>query len=113
MIFGINTTRAISKLAQISLDQRLVKLRLNNFEISLVVFMPNIITTLLQIMLLSKQIENWIIMLWITFQTTLLVFRRQLMKICISAGLTVVCETKRNEMERNEMKICSLRKENL
>ena len=58
MIFGINTTRAISKLAQISLDQRLVKLRLNNFEISLVVFMPNIITTLLQIMLLSTQIEN-------------------------------------------------------
>ena len=33
-------------------------------------------------------------------------------------GLTVVCETKRNEtkrneMERNKMKICSLRNENL
>ena len=35
MIFGINTTRDISKLSQISY---------NNFEISLVVFMPNITT---------------------------------------------------------------------
>ena len=33
MIFGINTTRGISKLSQITS---------NNFEISLVVFMPNI-----------------------------------------------------------------------
>ena len=33
MIFGINTTRDISKLSQITY---------NNFEISLVVFMPNI-----------------------------------------------------------------------
>ena len=36
MIFGINTTRDISKLPQITY---------NNFEISLVVFMPNITTT--------------------------------------------------------------------
>ena len=35
MIFGINTTRDISKLSQITY---------NNFEISLVVFMPNIAT---------------------------------------------------------------------
>ena len=35
MIFGINTTRDISKLSQITY---------NNFEISLVVFMPNITT---------------------------------------------------------------------
>ena len=33
MIFGINTTRDISKLSQITC---------NNFELSLVVFMPNI-----------------------------------------------------------------------
>ena len=39
MIFGINTTRDISKLSQIS---RAVTY--NNFEISLVVFMPNITT---------------------------------------------------------------------
>ena len=37
MIFGINTTYDISKLSQISITY-------NNFEISLVVFMPNIIT---------------------------------------------------------------------
>ena len=35
MIFGVNTTRDISKLSQITY---------NNFEISLVVFMPNITT---------------------------------------------------------------------
>ena len=35
MIFGKNATRDISKLSQISLD---------NFEISLVLFMPNITT---------------------------------------------------------------------
>ena len=35
VIFGINTTRDISKLSQIMY---------NNFEISLVVFMPNITT---------------------------------------------------------------------
>ena len=35
MIFGINTTRDISKLSQITY---------NNFEISLVVFLPNITT---------------------------------------------------------------------
>ena len=35
MIFGLNTTCDISKLSQITY---------NNFEISLVVFMPNIIT---------------------------------------------------------------------
>ena len=35
MIFGINTTRDISKLSQITY---------NNFEISLVVFIPNITT---------------------------------------------------------------------
>ena len=39
MIFGINTTRDISKLSQISLS-----ITYNNFEISLVVFMPNITT---------------------------------------------------------------------
>ena len=36
--------RASSCLSQISLAYRLVKLRHNNFEISLVVFMPNITT---------------------------------------------------------------------
>ena len=36
-VVGINTTRDISKLSQISLAY-------NNFEISLVVFMPNITT---------------------------------------------------------------------
>ena len=44
MIFSINTTRDISKLSKISLAQRLVKLRMTMFEISLVVFMPNITT---------------------------------------------------------------------
>ena len=39
MIFGKNTTRGISKLSQISLA-----ITYNNFEISLVVFMPNITT---------------------------------------------------------------------
>ena len=39
MIFGINTDRDISKLSQISLE-----ITYNNFEISLVVFMPNITT---------------------------------------------------------------------
>ena len=41
MIFGINTTLDISKLPQISLE-----ITYNNFEISLVVFMPNITTNL-------------------------------------------------------------------
>ena len=44
MIFGINTAHDISKLPQISLAYRLVKLHITNFEISLVVFMPNITT---------------------------------------------------------------------
>ena len=43
MIFGINTTRDISKLSQISLAQRLVKLRVTILK-SLVVFMPNMTT---------------------------------------------------------------------
>ena len=38
-MFGINTTRDISKLPQISLA-----ITFNNFEVSLVVFMPNITT---------------------------------------------------------------------
>ena len=38
MIFGINTTRDISKLSHISPAD----ITYNNFEISLVVFMPNI-----------------------------------------------------------------------
>ena len=44
MIFGINTTRDISKLSQISRAVRLVKLGITIFEISSVVFMPNFIT---------------------------------------------------------------------
>ena len=44
MIFGLNTTHDISKLSQISLASWLVKLHINNSEISLVVFMPNIAT---------------------------------------------------------------------
>ena len=44
VIFGINTISDISKLSQIPLAQRLVKLRITIFEISLVVFMPNITT---------------------------------------------------------------------
>ena len=45
MIFGIKTTSDISKLSQISLAKRLVKFRqYNNFEISLMVFMPNVTT---------------------------------------------------------------------
>ena len=42
MIFGINTPHDISKLSQISLVAR--EITYNNFEISLVVFMPNITT---------------------------------------------------------------------
>ena len=38
LVFGINTTHDISKLSQISLAE----IKYNNFEISLVVFMPNI-----------------------------------------------------------------------
>ena len=38
MIFGLNTTSDISKLSQISISLY------NNFEISLVAFMPNIAT---------------------------------------------------------------------
>ena len=44
MIFGLYTTCDFSNLSQISLAYRLVKLRHNNFEISLVIFMPNITT---------------------------------------------------------------------
>ena len=44
MIFGINTTRAISKLSQISLAWRAREITYNNFEISLAVFMTNITT---------------------------------------------------------------------
>ena len=46
MILGLNTTRDISKLSQISLAQGLVKLRvtISIFNFSLVVFMPNITT---------------------------------------------------------------------
>ena len=43
MIFGINTTRDISKLSQTSLAYNNVR-TYNNFEISLVVFKPNITT---------------------------------------------------------------------
>ena len=59
MIFGVNTTCDISKLSQIS---RAVTN--NNFEISLVVFMPNITTnhaityTNVQLALLNQQIMN-------------------------------------------------------
>ena len=42
MIFGINTTRDISKLSQISLAWRFREITYNNFEISLVVFIRNI-----------------------------------------------------------------------
>ena len=42
MIFGINTTCDISKLSQISLAAH--EITYNNFEMSLVVFMPNITT---------------------------------------------------------------------
>ena len=41
MIFGINTTRDISRLSQISLAREITY---NNFEIWLVVFIPNITT---------------------------------------------------------------------
>jgi len=44
VIFGINTTRDISKLCQISLPASAREITYNNFEISLVVFMPNITT---------------------------------------------------------------------
>ena len=45
MIFGIKTPSDISKLSQISLAKWLVKFRqYNNFEISLMVFMPNVTT---------------------------------------------------------------------
>ena len=40
MIFGINTTRGISELSQISARE----ITYNDFEILLVVFMPNITT---------------------------------------------------------------------
>ena len=43
MIFGTNTTRDISKLSQISLLTAR-EITFNNFEISLVVYMPNITT---------------------------------------------------------------------
>ena len=44
MIFGLYTTCDFSNLSQMSLAYRLVKLRHNDFEISLVVFMPTITT---------------------------------------------------------------------
>ena len=45
VIFGINITRDISKLSQISLlNVTAREIMCNNFEISLVVFMPNITT---------------------------------------------------------------------
>ena len=44
MIFGINTTRYISKLSQISFALTAREITCNNFEIWLVVFMPNITT---------------------------------------------------------------------
>ena len=46
MMFGINTSRDISKLSQISLAYSLMahEITYNNFEISLVVFMSNITT---------------------------------------------------------------------
>ena len=44
MVFAINTTCDISKLAQISLAWISREITYNTFEISLVVFMPNITT---------------------------------------------------------------------
>ena len=44
MIFGINTTRDISKLSQNSTRLTAREIWHNNFEISLVVFMPKITT---------------------------------------------------------------------
>jgi len=45
VIFGMNTTNDISKLFQITYNQEQKKSSwYNNFEISLAVFMPNIIT---------------------------------------------------------------------
>ena len=45
MIFGINTTRVISKFSQVSFTRLTAReITYNNFEISLVVFMPNITT---------------------------------------------------------------------
>ena len=44
MIFGIDTTRDISKLSKIKLAYRLVKFTYNKFAISLVIFMRNITT---------------------------------------------------------------------
>jgi len=43
VIFGINTTRDISKLSQISLANAR-EILVNNFEISFVVLLPNITT---------------------------------------------------------------------
>ena len=44
MIFGINTTRDISKLSQNFTRLTAREITCNNFEISLVIFMPNITT---------------------------------------------------------------------
>ena len=44
MIFGINTTTDISKLSQIFTRLTAREITYNNFEISVVVFMPNITT---------------------------------------------------------------------
>ena len=44
MIFGINTTRDISKLSQNFTRLTAREITYNNFKISLVVFMPNITT---------------------------------------------------------------------
>ena len=48
MIFGVNTTRDISKLSQITY---------NNFEISLVVFMPTLQIMLLPIQIMLKDVK--------------------------------------------------------
>ena len=48
MIFGINTAHDISKLPQISLAYRLVKLHITNFEISLQIMLLPILMILLQ-----------------------------------------------------------------
>ena len=44
MIFGVNTTRDISKLSENFTRLTAREITYNNFEISLVVFMPNITT---------------------------------------------------------------------
>ena len=63
MIFGINTTRDIAKLSQISLAATHLIAReifYNNFEISLVVFMPNI--TINQAITYTNTYQNYAIL---------------------------------------------------